>query len=195
MPDKNQKDSLRIIGGKWKRHAIRFEGSHDLRPTPDAVRETLFNWLTPAVQGANCLDLFSGSGALGFEAASRGACQVHLVEHNYAVYKQLLRTRDNLSAEQIHVHYQDGLSFLENCAGRFDIVFLDPPFQSTLSKHVLSMLEHSNTLIKEALVYLERPKNGNPLILSKAWKISREKTTGSSIYGLYKLDKTSNSRL
>ena len=195
MPDKNQKDSLRIIGGKWKRHAIRFEGSHDLRPTPDAMRETLFNWLTPAVQGANCLDLFSGSGALGFEAASRGACQVHLVEHNYAVYKQLLLTRDSLSAEQIHVHYQDSLRFLENCVGRFDIVFLDPPFQSALSKSVLSMLEHSNTLIKEALVYLERPKSGNPLVLSESWKIHREKTTGSNIYGLYKLDKTSNSRL
>ena len=195
MPDKNQKDSLRIIGGKWKRHAIRFEGSHDLRPTPDAVRETLFNWLTPAVQGANCLDLFSGSGALGFEAASRGACHVHLVEHNYAVYKQLLQTRDSLAAEQVHVHYQDSLRFLENSAGRFDIVFLDPPFESALSKPLLSMLEHSNILIKEALVYLERPKNGNPLILPKAWERYREKTTGSSIYGLYKLYKTSKSRL
>ena len=194
MPDKNQKYSLRIIGGKWKRHTIRFEGSHDLRPTPDAVRETLFNWLTPTVQGANCLDLFSGSGALGFEAASRGACQVHLVEHNYAVYKQLLRARDSLSAEQIHIHYQDGLRFLEHCVERFDIVFLDPPFQGTLSKPVLSMLEHSNNLIEEALVYLERPKNGNPLILPKAWKIHREKTTGSSIYGLYELDKPSKSR-
>lgn len=189
MTSTDQKGSLRIIAGKWKRHLIHFVGPADLRPTPDAMRETLFNWLTPAIQGATCLDLFSGSGALGFEAASRGAHQVHLVDHNHVVFKQLLQTREDLGAEQVHIYYKDAVKFLEICEHRFNIVFLDPPFQSCFSEEVCLILENSNILLDQGLIYLERPKKGGSAFLSKSWEIYRENATGSIIYGLYKLNK------
>ncbi len=189
MPSTNQKGSLRIIGGKWKRHLIHFAGPADLRPTSDAIRETLFNWLTPVIQGATCLDLFSGSGALGFEAASRGAHRVHLVDDNHVAFKQLLRTQEDLCAEQVHIHYKDALKFLEMCGHRFNIVFLDPPFQTCLSEEVCSILENSNILLDQGLVYLERPKKGSSDFLSRSWEMYKENATGSIIYGLYKLNK------
>ena len=143
---KHQRGSLRIIAGRWKRQTIRFVGPVDLRPTPNAVRETLFNWLAPVIEGASCLDLFSGSGALGFEAASRGAGRVDLVDDDRTVYRQLVNTRDTLSANQVHIHCKDALTFLATTANCFNIVFLDPPFRSRFAARLLTALDRSGAL-------------------------------------------------
>jgi len=185
MAIKHKKGSLRIIGGQWRSQLVRFSGSHSLRPTPDAVRETLFNWLTPIVQGATCLDLFSGSGALGFEAASRGALRVDLVDQNQHVCQQLLRTRESLSADQVHIHYQGALRFLADTHHRFNIVFLDPPFQSSLSTQIIKAIEQSKILHDQSLVYLEKSKKYADPVIPRNWKIFKEKTTASIVYRLY----------
>jgi 16S rRNA (guanine966-N2)-methyltransferase len=190
MASKNKNGSLRIIAGQWKRQTIRFIGANDLRPTPDSVRETLFNWLAPVIEGANCLDLFSGSGALGFEAASRGANRVDLVDHNRAVYRQLVHTRDNLLANQVHIHCEDALEFLATTMNRFNIVFLDPPFRSRFPARIVTALEHSDALQAQSLVYLEtHTKNSKPNP-PETWHLYREKKAGQITFRLYELDKT-----
>src|SRR3954452_21069504 len=107
------KNQVRIIGGEWRSRLIVFPPRADLRPTPDRLRETLFNWLGQDLTGKTCLDLFAGSGALGLEAASRGARQVVLVEHNTTVYQALRKARSLLDAEQVEVHCSDAFSFLK----------------------------------------------------------------------------------
>ena len=190
MASKHQRGSLRIIAGRWKRQTIRFVGSDDHRPTPTAVRETLFNWLAPVIEGASCLDLFAGSGALGFEAASRGAGRVDLVDHDRSVYRQLVSTRDTLSANQVHIHCEDALAFLAATADRFNIVFLDPPFRSRFSARIITALERSGALKAQSLVYLETPKQDSKLNLPETWRLYREKKTGHVTYRLYELGKT-----
>ena len=192
MTSKYQCGSLRIIAGRWKRKTIRFVGPDDLRPTPDAVRETLFNWLAPVIEGASCLDLFSGSGALGFEAASRGASRVDLVDHDCNVYQQLVKTRDALSASQVHIYCKDALKYLATTAGRFNIVFLDPPFRSRFATQVVTALNRSDALKLPSLVYLEIPKEDNEPDLPENWRLYREKKTGRLAYRLYELGETNS---
>ena len=181
---------LRIIGGRWKRHTLKFAGGTDLRPTPDAVRETLFNWLAPVIEGSSCLDLFSGSGALGFEAASRGASRVDLVDHNRSVYRQLVHTREALSATQVHIHCEDAQAFLATAEGHFNIVFLDPPFRSELVVRIITALEHSGVLKAQCLVYVETSRKDSEPNLSDNWRLNKEKKTGNVAYRLYELGKT-----
>jgi len=190
MVSKHQRGSLRIIAGRWKRQTIRFVGPDDLRPTPNAVRETLFNWLAPVIEGASCLDLFSGSGALGFEAASRGAGRVDLVDHDRNVYRQLVHTRDTLSASQVHIHYKDALAFLAATTDHFNIVFLDPPFHGRFTARIITALERSSALKTKSLIYLETPKQDNQPNLPKTWRLYREKKTGRAAYRLYELGET-----
>jgi 16S rRNA (guanine966-N2)-methyltransferase len=148
-----KRSQVRIIGGQWGSRLVRFPETQSLRPTPDRLRETLFNWLGQDLTGKNCLDLFAGSGALGFEAASRGARQVVLIEHNVSVYHALRKTQALLAAEQAEVHCADAFSFLKTDLRRFDVVFLDPPFHQGLLPRVLEELpEH---LAVDARVYVE----------------------------------------
>lgn len=144
---------VRIIGGRWRSRLVRFPEAQSLRPTPDRLRETLFNWLGQDLTGKNCLDLFAGSGALGFEAASRGAEQVVLVEHNTSVDQALRKTRETLAAEQVEIHRADAFSFLKTDQRKFDVVFLDPPFHQGLLPRVLEELPVH--LANEARVYVE----------------------------------------
>ena len=190
MVSKHQHGSLRIIAGRWKRQTIRFVGPDDLRPTPNAVRETLFNWLAPVIEGASCLDLFSGSGALGFEAASRGAGRVDLVDHDHSICRQLVHTRDTLSANQVHIHCEDALTFLATTANCFNIVFLDPPFRSRCAARIIMALERSGALKAQSLVYLETPKQDSEPNLPETWRLYREKKAGRVAYRLYELGET-----
>lgn len=144
---------MRIIGGQWGSRLVRFPETQSLRPTPDRLRETLFNWLGQDLTGKNCLDLFAGSGALGFEAASRGARQVVLIEHNVSVYHALRKTQALLAAEQVEVHCADAFSFLKTDLRRFDVVFLDPPFHQGLWPRLLEELPGHLTV--DARVYVE----------------------------------------
>jgi len=172
---------VRIIGGQWGSRLVRFPEAQSLRPTPDRLRETLFNWLGQDLTGKNCLDLFAGSGVLGFEAASRGARQVVLVEHNTSVYHALCKTQALLAAEQVEVHRADAFSFLKTDLRQFDVVFLDPPFESGLLEPALAALPPH--LAPGALVYVEWLRK-TPLTLPPGYTLSREKQAGQVSYGL-----------
>ena len=144
---------MRIIGGQWRSRIVRFAHAPSLRPTPDRLRETLFNWLGQDLTGKVCLDLFAGSGALGFEAASRGAGQIVMVEHDVAVHRALLATQTALAAAQVELHRADAFGFLKTDARRYDIVFLDPPFRHGWLPRLLPLLP--GRLGPEARVYVE----------------------------------------
>lgn len=146
-------NQVRIIGGQWRSRLIRFPDAPALRPTPDRLRETLFNWLGQELTGKTCLDLFAGSGALGFEAASRGAAQVVMVEHHRAACRALRQTLTALCAAQIELHHDDALHFLRQDPRRYDVVFLDPPFHLEWLPRLLPLLPPR--LESGARVYLE----------------------------------------
>jgi 16S rRNA (guanine966-N2)-methyltransferase len=147
---------VRIIGGLWKRSKLPVPQKPGLRPTPDRVRETLFNWLGSGVQGARCLDAFAGTGALGFEAASRGAAQVQLVEQDSALVAQLQRIQTQLKADAVHVVRGDGLAALKAAAPTsLDLIFLDPPFEAPWFEGALQAAAHA--LTTDGSLYLEAP--------------------------------------
>jgi len=147
------RNRVRIIGGNWRSRQIAFPSRKDLRPTPDRVRETLFNWLGQDLTGRSCLDLFAGSGALGFEAASRGARRVVMVERDAAVFRALQASRAALGAAAVELSRADALEFLRADGGVYDVVFLDPPFQADYWPRLAPLLPRH--LAPEALIYLE----------------------------------------
>ena len=123
-------NSLRIIGGRYRRRVLRFPDSEGLRPTPDRVRETLFNWLGQELDGQHCLDLFAGSGALGFEAASRGAARVVMVEQAPKVFAALIENAKMLeNPPEVEIMRRDALQYLASTNSRFDLIFIDPPYR------------------------------------------------------------------
>ena len=144
---------MRIIGGQWRSRIVHFPDAQSLRPTPDRLRETLFNWLGQDLTGKTCLDLFAGSGALGFEAASRGARQVVMVEQDAGVFRALRQTQAMLCAEQVEMHRADAVGFLKTDARRYDVVFLDPPFKLGWVPRLLPLLPVR--LASDARVYVE----------------------------------------
>jgi 16S rRNA (guanine966-N2)-methyltransferase len=131
---------VRIIGGRYRRRLLEFPGSAGLRPTPDRVRETLFNWLGQDLPGWVCLDLFAGSGALGFEAASRGAGRVVMIERDAQALAALDKNRTVLGVHGVDIQRADALAWLANSREAFDLVFVDPPFDSGLAETVLADL-------------------------------------------------------
>lgn len=169
---------VRIIGGQWRSRIISFPACTDLRPTPDRVRETLFNWLGQDLTGSNCLDLFAGSGALGFEAASRGAMHVVMVESSGNAVSALSANKIKLAAEQVELIRMDASVFLATNKRKFDVVFLDPPYRMKLLPEILPLLlSHMN---ENGLVYLETgpsDDNGIEQILQQ-WKIRRKSKAG-----------------
>ena len=153
-----QRNKVRIIGGEYRRRLLEVPAVEGLRPTPDRVRETLFNWLGQDLYGLRCLDLFAGSGALGFEAASRGAREVVLVEKVRPVADTLRRNAQLLGAAQLQVQNQDALAYLRAGHGAFDVIFVDPPYSSTLLDDVLPQL--AAALSAQGRLYVEtaRPR-------------------------------------
>ncbi len=147
---------VRIIGGLWRRSVLRFPALADLRPTPDRVRETLFNWLGQDLSGRACLDLYAGSGALGFEAASRGASRVVLVERDRQAAAALRANAQRLSAGATQVVEGDASAFLGGAKERFDVVFLDPPFRQNVLPVLMGRLPA--VLNPGARVYVESPE-------------------------------------
>lgn len=151
-----KRNQVRIVGGRWRNRLIRFAASEQLRPTPDRVRETLFNWLGQTLDERSCLDLFAGSGALGFEAASRGASEIVMVESNRHTHATLVRTAQILDADNIEILCKDAFAFLGSDRRVFDIIFLDPPFQQARLPKLLGMLRPH--LAPDGLVYIEAEK-------------------------------------
>lgn len=173
---------LRIIGGLWRSRVVRFPDAAGLRPTPDRVRETLFNWLGQRLSGLACVDLFAGSGALGFEAKSRGAARVVLVERDRKVCEQLGRSARELGAgEGIEVVHADAIAWLAGLGERYDVAFVDPPYASGLAVPALVALEPrlkpGARVYVEAQTFLDAP--------SPQWTRVREGTAGAVKFALY----------
>ena len=147
---------VRIIGGAWKRSKLPVPDRPGLRPTPDRVRETLFNWLGQTLDGWRCLDAFAGTGALGFEAASRGAAEVVLLDRDPALVARLLESKARLHADTVRVERADALQWMGRAGpDAFDLVFLDPPFDQPLAAPAL--LAASRVVAAGGLVYVEAP--------------------------------------
>jgi 16S rRNA (guanine(966)-N(2))-methyltransferase RsmD len=145
---------VRIIGGRWKRSKLRVADRPGLRPTPDRVRETLFNWLGQDLSGWRCLDAFAGSGALGFEAASRGAAEVLLLESDPAAVALLQAARQRLHADMLRIERTDALAWMARAApGQFDLVLLDPPFGTGLLERALPLA--ARLASAQGLIYVE----------------------------------------
>ena len=180
----NRPNTLRIIGGAWRGRRIRFPGLKGLRPTPDRVRETLFNWLAADVAGSRCLDLFAGSGALGLEALSRGAASVTFVERKREAADRLRETVTQLAPGRATVLHADALAWLGGTPQPFDIVFLDPPFDSGLLPAAMRALESSGWLLPAARIYLEGPAKAGPPPLPGGWNRHRSGRAGAVGYHL-----------
>ena len=182
-----KRNSLRIVGGIWRSRRIRFADTPGIRPTPDRVRETLFNWLADKIEGARCLDLFAGSGALGFEAASRGASHVTQVDRDDSVAAMLELQKQALQARQVDVVCQDALDYVQHAREPFDIVFLDPPFATDLGQQVLPALLARQLVRPRGRVYVESPR-GRVLEFPESLDCIREKMAGQVHYQLYALE-------
>jgi 16S rRNA (guanine966-N2)-methyltransferase len=175
------RNRVRIIGGLWRSRLIAFPARAELRPTPDRVRETLFNWLGQDLTGRHCLDLFAGSGALGFEAASRGAQRVVMIERDAQTFAALKDNAARLQAHAVEVRLADALEFLRADRGHYDVVLLDPPFGADYLLRVLAMLPPR--LASDALVYIEAPRAPQ---LPAGWEVWRNARAGAVFYQLLK---------
>jgi 16S rRNA (guanine966-N2)-methyltransferase len=180
------RNKIRIIGGQWRSRQLPFQDSPGLRPTPARVRETLFNWLQHDIMGSRCLDLYAGSGALGVEAASRGAKHVIQVEQNPKICRQLQANAQLLKASQLRIIQQDVFRYLATGEQHaFDIVFLDPPFKQNLAIQTCQWLDNKGWLKEDAHIYLEVEK-GLPLTdLPTNWQVLRQKSAGEVDYYLF----------
>jgi 16S rRNA (guanine966-N2)-methyltransferase len=173
------KGKIRIIAGEYRGRRIAVPARPDLRPTPDRVRETLFNWLGQWLDGLACLDLFAGSGALGFEAASRGAARVVMVENDRAVLAQLERAKEELKARQVEIVSGDAFEYLKTARAAFDVVFLDPPFRQHAAAAALERLPAR--LARGARIYVEAP---SPLEAPAPWRELRRSRAGQVSFQL-----------
>ncbi|HUL97027.1 MAG TPA: 16S rRNA (guanine(966)-N(2))-methyltransferase RsmD [Usitatibacter sp.] len=178
------RNRVRIIGGLWRSRVIRFPPAAQLRPTPDRVRETLFNWLGQRLDGLACLDLFAGSGALGFEALSRGAARVVMVEKDRTVAEGLRATARSLEAAGAEVVCADALGYLAAAKEKFDLAFIDAPFASDLAQR--AMLALGPRLAANARVYVE---SGAALEAPPGWRATRESRAGAVRYALYEVQR------
>jgi 16S rRNA (guanine966-N2)-methyltransferase len=177
-----QSNQVRIIGGEHRGRKLSFPDIPGLRPTGDRIRETLFNWLQPRLPGASCLDLFAGSGALGLEAASRGAGRVLMLDSSPVVVDQLRQNISLLRLEQTEVQQADALTWLDGEPQKFDVVFLDPPFAEDLLQKLCQKLENGLWLNPEALIYLEMDAGTKKPSLPSSWKIHKQKRAGQVEY-------------
>lgn len=172
-------NKLRIISGEWRSRIITFPDEQGLRPTTDRVRETLFNWLGQTLEGKTCLDLFGGSGALGFEAHSRGARGVTVIERHPKVFTALRENAAKLQATRMTLVQDDALAWLGRTRDVYDVIFLDPPFQSGLLEKLLPLL--STHLSAEGVAYIE---SGTPLIAPDGMQLIRDSRAGQVYFGL-----------
>lgn len=177
---------LRIIGGEWRSRRFAFPDAPGLRPTPDRVRETLFNWLAPYIQGARVLDPFAGSGALYLEALSRGASLALALDLNAEAIASLRRHLDTLHCSAGQLLQSDALRYLDSQTPTpFDLVFLDPPFNQNLLAPTCTLLEERGWLAKDAWIYTESETQPSSLGLPANWRLHREKKAGQVYYALW----------
>ncbi|MEE8494864.1 MAG: 16S rRNA (guanine(966)-N(2))-methyltransferase RsmD [Xanthomonadales bacterium] len=171
--------SVRIIGGEWRGRRLPVRDLPGLRPSGDRSRETLFNWLQAHIRGAVCVDLFAGSGALGLEAASRGAAEVILVEKLSMAARELRKVLLALKADQVTVVEADALHWLHSCpAQSVDIAFVDPPFGLHLDARALELIHSRDCIRTGGFIYLETARDATAIVPGRGWEIARKKTMG-----------------
>ena len=180
---KSATGQIRIIAGKHRGRKLPVLMAEGLRPTTDRVKETVFNWLMPYIPQTHCLDCFAGSGGLGFEALSRGAKKVMLIELNKAAAKQLQENKTLLAADELTIINNDALSFLQQTNEVFDVVFIDPPFRKALVTQTATAL-NKGKLSENAIIYVEMEVESQQQLPSN-WQLLKEKTAGQVIYQLY----------
>jgi 16S rRNA (guanine966-N2)-methyltransferase len=185
IPEQSGRNSVRIIGGIWRGRRVHFPDMPALRPTPDRVRETLFNWLQHSLEGTRCLDLFAGSGALGLEALSRGAAEVVFVEQVPAASRTLQEQLTRLGgAGKGRVMEMGAARFLRSAPKPFDIVFLDPPFGTDALAEYIPLLDGGDWLKVGGLVYLENERTAGVPTLPDHWELLKSKSAGEVGYHL-----------
>ena len=175
---------VRIIAGRWRRRRLPVAVTGQLRPTPDRVRETLFNWLAADIEGARCLDLFAGTGALGFEAASRGAAAVVMVEREREIAAALASAAHALGADNVMVARADALRWRPAGGDRFDVVFLDPPYSGPMPEAALARLDRIDALAPRCRVYLETDRDPTDFELPSGWRLVQARRAGRVRYHL-----------
>ncbi|PSJ44447.1 16S rRNA (guanine(966)-N(2))-methyltransferase RsmD [Zobellella endophytica] len=181
---------IRLIGGQWRGRKLPVLDGEGLRPTTDRVKETLFNWLMFDTRGSRCLDLFAGSGSLGFEALSRGATEVVLVEKDTRIARQLQHNLASLPGARGQVVNADALDYLQGTGTPFDLVFLDPPFHRELLPAVCRLLEQGGWLTDETKIYIEREPSPEPPALPVNWTLLKDKRAGQVCYQLYQREQS-----
>ena len=181
----NGRNQLRIIAGQWRGRKLRFPDLPELRPTPDRVRETLFNWLQQDIPRSRCLDLFAGSGALAIEALSRGADYALLLDTNPLAVKALQQHASLLNSDNMEIRECDAVTFLQQPASQtFNIVFLDPPYAKRLVPECLNLLHQNHWLTPTAWVYFEQASQDSLPELCNCWNLHRHKRAGQVTYHL-----------
>ncbi len=175
---------MRIIAGRWRSRRLPVAAAGNVRPTPDRVRETLFNWLGAGIEGTRCLDLFAGTGALGFEAASRGAKAVVMVERDRSIAAALERAVCTLGADNVAVECADALRWVPPTGVRFDIVFLDPPWSGPPPETALARLARADALAAGCVAYLETDRDLIDIKLPPGWHFLRTRRAGRVGYHL-----------
>ena len=189
-----KKNRVRIIAGEYKSRKLEFPNVEGLRPTADRIRETLFNWLQDSIAGETCLDLFAGSGALGFEALSRGASQVDFIEQNSAAVNSIRDNIERLGAKHGNVYCSDAFEWLDRCTQdlrQYGLVFLDPPFKGETLARAIVKLESANLLREGGLVYIEKEKQSIDDNLPSNWIEVKSKNAGLVQFGLYNVIRSS----
>ncbi|ENQ5773045.1 16S rRNA (guanine(966)-N(2))-methyltransferase RsmD [Vibrio fluvialis] len=176
---------VRIISGLWRGRKLPVHDAEGLRPTTDRVKETLFNWLAQDIPHAKCLDLFAGSGGLGFEAASRQAEKVTMLEMNPQAFAQLKTNIAALKASTIEAINTDTLAYLKQPGQAYDVVFIDPPFRQGLLQETVQLLEQNGWLAANAMIYIESEKELPLTELPESWQLYREKLAGQVCYRLF----------
>ena len=186
---------VRIIGGQWRGRKLSFTPAEGLRPTGDRIRETLFNWLAPYIQGARCVDLFAGSGALGLEALSRGAAHCDFVDTAGVALAQIQRHLETLDAtNRGRCHAVPAQQHLKQAVEAYDIAFVDPPFALHLTGQMCALLADTSLLSKDALIYVETAATEPMPDIPPQWTLHREKLAGGVIYRLFTNSAVTNSR-
>jgi len=183
-PLPSRRNQVRIIGGEWRGRKLHFPQSPAIRPTPDRVRVTLFDWLQMHLAGKRCLDLFTGSGALGFEALSRGAREVVFVDTDSDAIHHVVRMLQTLGCDRGRVVQMDAAMFLAQPPEPFDIVFLDPPFADRVLPQLCAQLESRGWLAPGAFIYLEDAAASGEPVLPAGWTLFRSKRAGEVGYHL-----------
>ncbi|CAM3910899.1 16S rRNA (guanine(966)-N(2))-methyltransferase RsmD [Vibrio aquimaris] len=176
---------VRIISGLWRGRKLPVHDAEGLRPTTDRVKETLFNWLAQDIPHAKCLDLYAGSGSLGFEAASRQAEEVTMIELNQSTFAQLKQNISSLNAKNLIAIQADTLSYLQQSGSPHHIAFIDPPFHKGLLKQTVCLLENNGWLADDAMIYIETEKELKLEGVPSNWHLHREKHAGQVSYRLF----------